>query len=208
MGECTRAGEIVRLWEDEGVISPPDLDFVVRHCTACRECASRFSVLVALMERDGRGAPGLTELREPPFSDEMKDRIMARVRSTAPRRMPPRLSWPALAAACSVFAVGIAIAVFAMRAPSPADEVTVHFEVAAPGARSVALVGDFTDWDASRFMMKDADHDGIWQITVHLKKESVAIYNFVIDGSRWIPDPSSTSRIEDGFGGINSVMRL
>lgn len=94
------------------------------------------------------------------------------------------------------------------RTGTPSNEVVVRFELEAPGAKSVALVGNFTGWDASKLMMSDADRDGVWQISVRLKKDSVATYNFVIDGTRWVPDPRSPAQVEDGFGGQSSVLRL
>ena len=33
-------------------------------------------------------------------------------------------------------------------------------------------------------------------------------YMFVVDGSRWIPDPSSPESIDDGFGRANSIVRI
>ena len=33
-------------------------------------------------------------------------------------------------------------------------------------------------------------------------------YSFVIDGERWVPDPGAPETVDDGFGGVNSILRL
>jgi len=199
---CARIEAMVAAWEDQGVLSPPDLEAIRTHCSACGPCSGRFSALMPLLERDSGAAasPGLPEA-------ELADKVMARVRFSSPRPVP-RLRWAAIAVACLIVAAGFGFTLARGWTATPADEVVVHFELEAPGAKSVALVGSFTDWDASKLMMSDADRDGVWQITVKLRKDSVAIYNFVIDGSRWIPDPRSSAQVDDGFGGQSSVLRL
>lgn len=119
----------------------------------------------------------------------------------------------ALAVLLLVLAAGIAIgrgAWSTRERPSPAlvaeapDQV-VQFVVVARGASSVAVVGDFNGWDASAHPMLRA-HDGdTWTVSVPV---SVGhhVYSFVIDGSRWMPDPVAPLAPEDEFGIRNSVI--
>jgi 1,4-alpha-glucan branching enzyme len=88
------------------------------------------------------------------------------------------------------------------------EDVLVRFELIAPEAQSVNLVGDFSDWDPHRFAMKDATGEGNWQIAIRLKKGQVYTYNFLMDGQQWIADPNSLRQVDDGFGGKNSVLEL
>jgi len=67
---------------------------------------------------------------------------------------------------------------------------------------TVAVAGDFTNWDA---LAMQKVKDDCWKITVRLKPGKYQ-YAFVIDGKEWIPDPSSPRRVSDGFGGFNSVL--
>jgi len=36
----------------------------------------------------------------------------------------------------------------------------------------------------------------------------VYTYNFLLNGRRWIADPSSLRHVDDGFGGTSSVLDL
>jgi hypothetical protein len=88
----------------------------------------------------------------------------------------------------------------------PAGQVYVQFVIAAPGASSVALAGDFSEWDPS-IELTDADLDGVWSARVALDP-GVHEYMFVIDGSEWRPDPNALSYTDDGFGQRNSVLAV
>lgn len=85
-------------------------------------------------------------------------------------------------------------------------QVYVQFVIAAPGASSVALAGDFSEWDPS-IELSDADLDGVWSARVALEP-GVHEYMFVIDGSEWRPDPNALSYTDDGFGQRNSVLAV
>ncbi len=68
----------------------------------------------------------------------------------------------------------------------------------APKAHLVYLAGDFNDWAHNReglvfdpqFVMQGPDSDGVWHAEVDLKPGR-HLYQFVIDGDRWIADPNS-----------------
>lgn len=203
MNECRRIEMIVAAWEEHGMIPSAELRLVRAHCTTCEACSSRFSALLPLLERDTAEA---LESQLPAAG--LAERVMDRIHFSSPRRTFPRPVWMAVAAALLVTAgVSLSLLARAWTSPRP-DEVVVRFELDAPGASSVALVGSFNDWDSSRLPMSDPDHNGVWQVTVRLKKDSLAVYNFVIDGSRWVVDPRSSAQVEDGFGGHSSVMKL
>jgi hypothetical protein len=74
-------------------------------------------------------------------------------------------------------------------------------------ASSASLTGDFTSWAG------DPQHgavgmtlgvDGGWTCT-HTFNAGTYQYKFVVDGTQWIPDPTNTNTVPDGFGGTNSV---
>ncbi|MCD6498818.1 MAG: isoamylase early set domain-containing protein [Deltaproteobacteria bacterium] len=81
----------------------------------------------------------------------------------------------------------------------------VRFAIRAPDAHSVSLAGDFTKWSPRK--LDDPDSDGIWTITLTLRLGTYH-YNFLVDGSRWVTDPTADGHRPDGFGGYNSVIRL
>ena len=84
----------------------------------------------------------------------------------------------------------------------------VRFVLDLPEARSVSLVGDFTEWKSDRYRLSRKNEEGRWEVRVRLRKNRVYTYNFVIDGEEWIPDPLAPYRVEDGFGGENSLLQL
>jgi len=81
----------------------------------------------------------------------------------------------------------------------------VKFSVYAPKAKKVFIAGDFNNWSKSADPMYDKDEDGVWTIVLPLKPGRYE-YKFVIDGDNWIPDPGNPDRVDDGFGGENSVV--
>ena len=53
--------------------------------------------------------------------------------------------------------------------------------------------------------MEDPDQDGVWE-----RREPLGpgryLYKFVIDEQNWKEDPNNPVRVDDGFGGFNSVV--
>jgi hypothetical protein len=143
------------------------------------------------------------------------DAIMARVRQVA-EEAESRASHPA-----RHHASGLRVAMFAVAAVLVAAlssiatigivgasaTVEVRFVLSAPEASSVMLAADFNQWTTDGYALKRGP-DGHWEITVPLQKGKSYAYNFVIDGERWIVDPSTASRLDDGFGGSSSSISL
>jgi 1,4-alpha-glucan branching enzyme len=74
----------------------------------------------------------------------------------------------------------------------------------APDAHIVYLAGDFNDWGQNRdglvfdpqFAMKGPGADGVWRAETDLKPGR-HLYQFVIDGDRWISDPNADENDSD-----------
>jgi hypothetical protein len=81
----------------------------------------------------------------------------------------------------------------------------VAFMLVAPGVNRVALVGEFNDWDPLATPLVRVGRDGPWVATVALPPGR-HVYGFMIDGSRWMPDPHAPLAPDDGFGSTNSVV--
>lgn len=84
---------------------------------------------------------------------------------------------------------------------------SVRFEVAAPGAAQVALVGDFNDWNPAATPLRASRHHGVWSVTVPIAPGRHE-YAFVVDGERWIPDPHAPRAAAADFGSANSVVTV
>lgn len=91
-------------------------------------------------------------------------------------------------------------------APQPAGGV-VRFVVAAPGARSVTLVGDFNAWNTSATPLARDPVAGVWTVTVSLEPGTYQ-YAFVVDGTAWLADPSAALELRDEFGTPSSLVTV
>ncbi len=156
-----------------------------------------------------------------PMPAALDDAVMDAVRRRAPQHQAGPLRWmiaprtirvrpvwiPALAAA-AVLAV-LLVPRRAPQAPAAAvaaatDTVFVHFELSAPQARSVALAGSFNGWRTDAVSMTRGA-GGMWSVTIPLAVGEHH-YDFVVNGSEWVPDPTAHVQVDDGFGGHNSVI--
>lgn len=95
----------------------------------------------------------------------------------------------------------------AVPALQTADTRAVQFVVLVPHAASVALLGDFNDWSAAATPMTPAEGAGLWSVTVPLAPGRYR-YSFLVDGTRWVPDPEAPKAVEDDFGRTNSVVTV
>lgn len=84
--------------------------------------------------------------------------------------------------------------------------VYVQFVLEAPTASSVAVAGDFSDWQPS-FTLTDSDGDGVWTGRVPVRP-GVHGYMFLIDETRWQTDPNAERYQDDGFGNRNAVLAV
>ena len=91
----------------------------------------------------------------------------------------------------------------ALAAGAPAS---VTFVFLAPEARSVALAGDFDGWDPARLPMQ-RQGSGLWTVDVPLAPGRYQ-YAFVVDGRRFIADPSAPRATGDDFGTPTSVVTV
>jgi len=156
-------------------------------------------------------------------SADLDARVLAAVRARAARRAwwrwfvrPHRLVIrPALAAAAAVVLVVLSAGVARMIGPgappvpapsaSGSDGVLVRFEFVAPAAHRVSLAGSFNGWNDSTLTFSHGTQAGVWTVTVALPPGEYQ-YLFVVDGERWIPDPTAHAQVKDEFGQTNSLL--
>lgn len=82
----------------------------------------------------------------------------------------------------------------------------VRFVIREPGAQRVSLVGDFNGWSRDATPLEASADAATWTLTLPLAPGRYE-YAFVVDGERWVADPSARS-VQDEFGGETSVLRL
>ncbi len=130
---------------------------------------------------------------------------------------PAAIRVPPLAAGLVAAALALVI-LLPGRAPDPiavagpqgspgVESITyVQFVLDAPNARTVAVAGDFSDWEPS-FRLEDIDGDGIWTGRVPVRP-GVHGYMFLIDGTEWQTDPYADRYQDDGFGNRNAILAV
>jgi len=85
--------------------------------------------------------------------------------------------------------------------------VEITYRHAGPGPKDVACVGDFNRWNSKKGMMKLDEKPGLWKASLNLLAGKYK-YKFLIDGSKWVTDPSQAECGDDGFGGMCSVLSV
>jgi len=140
----------------------------------------------------------VTQLKEPvTASAGFRERVMNAVRATHPRRP---LAW----IVGGVLAAGVAL--FLLFHPRSDTERPTTFLLLAPRATTVALVGDFNDWDPSATPLQSVG-DSAWFVVVSLKPGRYR-YSFVVDGQRWMADPTAARAVDHDFGPESSVVTV
>ena len=176
---------------------------------ALKEQATAWSDLLGSAASDASlGAPPGAEARVMAAIRADSNRtVRARAASATNWLLRPRaIRVSPVAAAAAILLVAWSVTQVALRPAATDDSVYVQFLISAPEARTVALAGDFNEWDPS-IQLDDPDGDGLWTARVALEP-GVHEYMFVIDGSEWRPDPNAVSYTDDGFGQRNSVLAV
>ena len=150
------------------------------------------------------------ELRRPVSPDPaLRRRVEATIHgmpaASRPRRAPPGPSRAVRAALALAALVLLAVALFAWSRREP-DARTVQFVLAAPSAGQVTLVGDFNDWSPTATPLQRSAA-GVWVVTMRLEPGQYQ-YGFLVDGSRWMPDPRAPTAGFDDLGAPNSLVMV
>lgn len=151
----------------------------------------------------------MADLREPvALSPEFEQRVMAALATVEPpsrmRRLPSRWMW-GVASVAAAAAVLIAVRVGSHSERSLPQ--AVRFQVDAGSAHEVTVVGDFNDWDRSRTHLSRSAPDQPWTVTLELARGRYR-YAFLVDGSKWISDPTQPVTPDVDFGQPMSVVTV
>lgn len=170
--------------------------------------------------------------RDLPVDERAKARIMSRVRDAsrrAPRRHDIHLrrgarhSLVGLALAASIGSITTISTLLPRRVGVGAGTTStvigdtvvstlrdtlrlVRLMFADPSARRVAVVGDFNGWRSGATPLVRLPGTPQWSVTLALR-DGQHRYAFVVDGTRWIPDPSALRR-GTGDGRVYSLLNV
>jgi hypothetical protein len=193
--DCTRCQELLNEQWDGVILATADAELVRSHLSECGAC----TIFEREMSQMLQGAAALGELRY--------DRAV----EMAPMILRPRSARAWLLGGAAGVAVALALALgwqWGSRSaghvsPKGSDEVLVRVAVPIAGARSVALLGDFTGWHDPIPLARA--EGGLWVGEIRLPAGRYR-YVVVVDGKRMEPDPAAAQVVDDGFGGKNSVL--
>jgi serine protease AprX len=74
-------------------------------------------------------------------------------------------------------------------------------------ANTVSLAGSFNGWDAQKTRLSRNDQ-GLWLVEIDAPASGQHEYKFIVNGQRWIEDPSNGRKVPDNHGGLNSVITI
>ena len=72
-------------------------------------------------------------------------------------------------------------------------------------AHSVSVAGDFNGWSHVATPLKRND-SGLWLTEIAVPGAGRFEYKFIINGRRWIEDPSNGMKAPNDYGGLNSIL--
>lgn len=155
------------------------------------------AALVKEVQEASRGLAGLeARVMERLVRRSVRQGLWERVRAFFSRPMP---RWALVGAVCALL-LGFALGRFT--APKPIPYYTPNlFVIAAPGARMVAVVGDFSAWQP--VPLSDPDGDGIWTAIIPLPPGRYE-YAFLVDG-KWVGQDPLAHEYLRTFGEYVSV---
>ncbi len=143
----------------------------------------------------------LRQVRAPRPS--FKEDILTRARELG----VPRRSWvPSWRLLVTGLAAALAAVVLFQSFGNRGDARAVPFVLTAANAVRISIVGDFNDWDPAATPLQRVDGQG-WWVVVNLRPGRYR-YSFVVDGTRWIADPSAPRAADNDFGTDNSVVTI
>jgi 1,4-alpha-glucan branching enzyme len=84
--------------------------------------------------------------------------------------------------------------------------IPVRLVLLAPDAKDVHVAGSFNAWSPDQVQLERSDN-GLFHAVIHLPSGRYE-YMFVIDGERWVTDPTAALAVDDGFGNRNAVLEI
>lgn len=85
--------------------------------------------------------------------------------------------------------------------------VWIRFLYTNSNADSVAVAGDFSQWEPVALSPRTVNGETVWTGLVPVSRGEHE-YQFLINGDRWVTDPLAPVKRSDGFGAKNAVLNV
>ena len=198
--DCSKAKKI--MMENAGSAK----DILREHLAECSSCRKMFYSLNLL--ENGRV---LYEDTPCDLENRCMDKIMQQKYSNHEFAAGSKGIWvnvkylAAAAVLLIILSVSVTLSVISL---NPDGRAVVYLSLYAPEAENVSVVGDWNDWVPGRDMLNDRNMDGTWEIKLEVEPGREYRYQFLVNGSIRLSDPSSRLTVDDGFGGENSILDI
>lgn len=185
----------------------------LKSCPACQDEYLRLKEMVA----------SLNLLHQVSTPQNLTQNIMAKIsqeeiqiQSSWIDRLKKQISFPRLSFRLAGAAAAAAIVLFfaftfifntPVTSPICSAEVQFSLRINDNKTHTVAIAGDFNNWDPQMNILEDPESDGIWTGTLKLEPGRYE-YMFVMDGEKWFPDPNALRYVKDGFGNKNAILEI
>ena len=189
---------------------------VEEHLKSCPTCREEYLKLKQVVS-------ALNSISPQPAPADFTQNIMAKIsqkeiqiQSSWLEHLKRQLSFPRLSFRLAGAAAAAALAVFfaftfifntPVTSPICSAEVQFSLRINDNKTHTVAIAGDFNNWDPQANILEDSEGDGIWTGTLKLEPGRYE-YMFVMDGEKWFPDPNALRYVKDGFGNKNAILEI
>ena len=203
----------------EGRLSTEERAEIEGHLAVCPACKKEFALWQELFH-DLAVLPLTEEKLSPSFTNRVMQKIEQEEQAVTPDWLEkisnllalPRVSlkWGAavtMVLMAVLFGYNLYFHPVEQYCPNGLTDITFSMRADATQVQSIAVVGDFNDWDPNRNLLTDVNQDGLWTTTLKLEPGRYE-YMFIIDGQKWVPDPSAYQYVNDGFGNKNAVLEI
>jgi len=213
--KCKKIEELLNLYIDQE-LDAESTQTVIEHLKDCPTCQDEYLRLremvaslnllpqVSIPQNFTQNIMAKISQEEIQIQSSWIDRIKKQVSI-------PRFSFPLVGAAATAVLVLFFAFTFFFNTPvvSPVCSAEVEFSlrISDNKAHTVAIAGDFNNWDPQANILEDLEEDGIWTGTLKLEPGRYE-YMFVMDGEKWFPDPNALRYVKDGFGNKNAILEI
>ena len=212
---CQKIKKLLNLYIDQ-VLDAESTQTVEEHLKSCPTCQDEYLRLKEIVA-------SLNFLPQVSAPQNLTQNIMAKIsqeeiqiQSSWIDRLKRQISFPRLSfRLVSVTAAAALIMFFAftfifntpVTSPICSAEVQFSLRISDNKTHTVAIAGDFNNWNPQANLLEDPEGDGIWTATLNLEPGRYE-YMFVMDGEKWFPDPNALRYVKDGFGNKNAILEI
>jgi len=189
---------------------------VEEHLKSCPTCREEYLKLKQVVS-------ALNSISPQPAPADFTQNLMAKIsqeeiqiQSSWIDRLKKQISFPQISFRLAGAAAAAALVLFfaltfifntPVTSPICSAEVQFSLRINDNKTHTVAIAGDFNNWDPQANILEDSEGDGIWTGTLKLEPGRYE-YMFVMDGEKWFPDPNALRYVKDGFGNKNAILEI